>query len=140
MRRAAVAAVGLGLAAAFYLLLIDTASLPELLVMCGVVVLAAGAFLAAVQVERPPFAVGSLVHGWRAVARIPADAFVVTVEAVAQLAAPHRGARGRFRTLPFDGSADQAGMQEYFGSLAPNQIVLGCESDHLVVHELRRRP
>jgi hypothetical protein len=139
MRRAPVALVGVLIAGPFYLLLIDTVDLPELYAMIGVVAVAAGAFVVSARVEQPAFSLASLARGWRAVARIPLDVVVVSYEAVAQLVAPHRRSRSRFRTVPFDGSAADLAAEEYFGSLAPNQIVLEQEGDQLLVHELRPR-
>jgi hypothetical protein len=139
MRRAAVVAVGFVLAAAFYLLLIDTTDSPELYAMIGVVLLAGGAFAVSVRVEAPRFDARSLLRGWGALCRIPVDVVVVSREAFAQLLAPRQRARGHFRTVPFDGGPGDVAAEEYFGSLAPNQVVLDVDGDKLLVHELRSR-
>jgi len=147
MRRAASAAVGLVIAGGFYLLLIDTVSLPELYAMCGVLVLAAVAYESSRELGFTEATIRArwLRYAWRALLRIGLDMVVVCMDAIAQVA-QRSPARGEFRAVPFqggDGTADHGGaaLAELWGSLAPNTIVIGVDSDRglLIVHQLRRR-
>jgi len=146
MRRVALTLVGFGLAAAFYLLLIDTVSLPELYVLVAVALLAAIAFEAAREQGFPEarFSLRSLRRSWRAGVRVPLDTGLLCREALAQLT-QHKRTRGQFRAVPFRAgpSEDDRGryaLTEIVGSLAPNTIVIGvdAENDLLLVHQLRR--
>lgn len=132
------------LAAATWLLLVDTTSLPEL--VAG----AAAALVAAVATElvqaqhvvalRPrPRLLAALP---RQLAQVPLDLWLLARELVRALAGRHPP--GRFHELPFDGGAtpeDNARRAaiEWFGSLAPNTLVLGVDEQHVVVHQLVAR-
>jgi multisubunit Na+/H+ antiporter MnhE subunit len=146
MRRLALTLAGFAFAAAFYLLLVDTTSLPEMYVLIAVGLLAAVAFEASREQGFPEarFSLGALSRSWRAVVRIPLDAGLLCSEAVAQLR--HRKPRrGQFRAVAFQagtGEQDRGryALTEIVGSLAPNTIVIGVDpdSDLLLVHQLRR--
>ena len=146
MRRLALTLAGFVLAGAFYLLLVDTASLPEIYVLIAVALLATLAFEASREqgFPEPRAATRSLARSWRAVVRIPLDAGLLCREALAQLLRPSRQ-RGEFRAVAFKaGSSEQDrgryALTEIVGSLAPNTIVIGvdADSDLLLVHQLRR--
>ena len=139
--------LGPALAAAFYMVLIDTVDLPELYAAIGAVLLSAGAYEAA---RRQRFAEASvrlawLARGWRVAASVPRHVAVVSWEAFAQLGRP-AARRGQFRAVPFrhvgDGSEDfgRRALAEALGSLAPNTIVLGVDTDSglLLVHQLHQ--
>lgn len=131
----------------FYLLLIDTTSLPELYVLAAVALgCALGFELAREQgfVEarvQPRWLLGS----WRLIRRIPADIAIVCWEAVVQLVRP-RSARGVFRATAFGaaaGTSDDTGrraLAETVGSFAPNTIIVGVDAERglLLTHQLRR--
>jgi hypothetical protein len=141
-----VALIGGLLGGAFYLLLIDTTSLPELFVLAGVVMACAVAFGLGLEegfVEAavwPTWLAGTV----RLARDIPRDILVVCAEAVAQLFAP-RATRGALRTVPFAATLEtpedtgRRALTETFGSVAPNTIVIGIDLDggRLVVHQLR---
>jgi hypothetical protein len=146
MRRLALTLAGFALAGAFYLLLVDTTSLPEIYVLLGVAVLAAVAFEASREQGFPEarFSLRQLSRGWRALVRIPLDAGVLCMEALAQLLQP-KSRRGRFRAVPFKAGSSEYdrgryALTELVGSLAPNTIVIGVDADSelLLVHQLRR--
>src|SRR5438270_64283 len=86
-----------------------------------------------------------LAGTWRALARVPADVALVSLEIVAQAVRPGRP-RGTLRALPFafggpESSRDvgRRALAEGLGSLAPNTIVIGIdpERDLLLAHQLR---
>jgi hypothetical protein len=142
----AIGTAGALLGGSLYLLLIDTTDLPELYVLAGVTVLAALAF-AVSREER--VAEGSLtasmLHGaWRALAGIPLQIGLVSLEALTQLW-QRRMSRGSFRAVPFRAGPEKPrdigrrGLAEALGSIAPNTIVIGVdpERDLLLVHQLR---
>ena len=93
--------VGFVLAAALYLLLVDTTSLPELYTGAAVALLAAVGLLAAREQERPEPAwrAGWVLHAWQPFARIPPDVARLTIDLVRQLARP-RESRGQLRAVP----------------------------------------
>lgn len=135
-------------AGAFYLLLIDNTTSPELYAGAAAAVLAAGATTAARRngLRGAPVRLGWLARGWRAVAQVPSDVFWVSVAAVEQVVAP-RPNRGTWRAVPFaygavDNAADagRRALAEALGSLPPNTIVLGADEEHdlLLAHQLRR--
>jgi multisubunit Na+/H+ antiporter MnhE subunit len=126
------------------LLLVDTASVAEL--VAGAV----AAFIATVATElvraqhvaeirwRP-----ALLRGVpRQLAQVPIDLWLLLREVVHSLAGRHRP--GRFHSLPFRGGtspeddAHRAAI-EWFGSLAPNTLVLGVDDDKVIVHQLAAR-
>jgi hypothetical protein len=147
MRRVAVTLAGFAFAGAFYLLLIDTTSLPELYVMVAVALIAAFAFGASREqgFAEARISPSWLTNTWRAVARIPAESLLLCREAVAQLGHRKR-ARGEFRAIAFRGGEEEAdrgrfAITEVVGSLAPNTIVIGIDPDSelLLVHQLERK-
>lgn len=136
------------LGGAFYLLLIDITTTPELYAGLAATLLAAAVTEAARHNGLTGVdARGSwLVRGWRAVAQVPGDIWWVTYAAITQIAAPQRP-HGVMRAVPFrHGKADDAGdaarraLAEAIGTLPPNTIVLGIdeESDLILVHQLHR--
>jgi len=146
MRRLAHASIGLLIAGAFYLLLIDTVSTPELYAMCGVVLVAGVAFECSRELgfTEATFRLRWLRFAWRAVLQIPLDIVLVGREAAAQFAR-RKPSRGEFRVVPFRGGEDaddhgRAALTELLGSLAPNTIVLGVDQQRglVLVHQLRR--
>jgi multisubunit Na+/H+ antiporter MnhE subunit len=148
MKRIASALVGLLIAGGFYMLLIDTTSQPELWAGLAAWILAAVAY----EISREQgFAearirFGWIVRGWRVAVRIPAHIAYVVREAFSQLLAP-RARRGAFRAVSFDACADDSSdagkraLAEALGSLAPNTIVVGIDTDRklLLVHQLHRQ-
>ena len=146
LRRLALTLAGFAFAGAFYLLLVDTTSLPEIYVLIGVALIAAVAFEASRE-QGFPEARGSLrtlPRAWRAVARVPLDAVLLCREALAQLL-QRKPRRGRFRAVPFKAGSSEHdrgryALTELVGSLAPNTIVIGVDADSelLLVHQLRR--
>jgi hypothetical protein len=146
MRRLALFLAGFAFAGAFYLLLVDTTSLPELYVLVGVALLAALAFEVSREQGFPEarFSLRSLARAWRAFAQVPLDTGLLCREAVAQLTQRKRR-RGQFRAVPFKAGPSEhdrgrSALTEIVGSLAPNTIVIGidADSDLLLVHQLRR--
>jgi multisubunit Na+/H+ antiporter MnhE subunit len=147
MRRLTFLLVGFVLAGAFYLLLVDTTSLPELYVLGGVGLLGGVAFEASREEGFPEGRFSALWfrRAWRAFARVPLDMGLVCVEALAQLFTRRR-VRGNFRAVPFKGGDDpeargRFALTDILGSLAPNTIVIGIDPDKelLLVHQLRPR-
>jgi hypothetical protein len=140
--------IGVALAAALYLLLIDTLSSPELYAGAGAVLVAGGISELA---RRTGLRGGSVAPGPvgrvpRALLRVPADIWWLSVEALAQLITP-RAQRGVMRTVPFqhgemtDGNAmTRRALAEGMGSIAPNAIVIGIDPERnlLLAHQLRR--
>jgi hypothetical protein len=134
-------------AGAFYLLLIDTTSSPELYAGAGAALLAA---LVCATANRHGLRGGrpgrvAPLRIIRALAQVPADVFWVSAAALAQLVSP-RPTCGRMRAVPFRyGSAEDSGdmsrraLTEHLGSLAPNTIVLGVDEEHdlVLAHQLR---
>jgi hypothetical protein len=146
MRRFTLTLATFAFAGGFYLLLVDTTSLPELYVLVGVALIATVAFEAARRQGFPEarFSLRWLRRSWRAVARVPLDAGLLCSEALAQLAHGKR-TRGEFRAIPFKAGSSEHdrgryALTEIVGSLAPNTIVIGVDTDHdlLLVHQLRR--
>lgn len=148
LRMAWILTLGLLIGGGFYLLLIDTASLPELYALAGVAVACALAFGLA---REQGFAAGRvvpwwLIRGWRVIVRIPPDIAILCREAIVQLVAP-RQRRGEFRAGAF-GAVKQTpedtgrrAVSEWLGSLSPNTIVVGVDPDRslLLVHQLHRQ-
>ena len=110
MRRVALTLVGFSLAAAFYLLLVDTVSLPELYVLVAVALLAAIAFEAAREQGFPEarFSLRSLRRSWRAGVRVPSTPACcaarrslssLSTSAPAASSARFRSGRARARTI-----------------------------------------
>jgi multisubunit Na+/H+ antiporter MnhE subunit len=149
LRLALVWAATWAVLAAVWLLLTDTRRFPEL--MAGVVAAAIAAtgseLVRAQRIAEVRPRLGQLAHVHRAVARVPADLALLTVEALRQLSRPRR-VRGAFLALRFEAGGDSAedtarrALAEAAGSLAPNTIVIGVDRDRdvLLVHQLVRRP
>lgn len=145
--RIGIGLVGVVIGGAFYMLLIDTTSLPELYVLAGVAVTCGVAYRVGRQQEfvEPHIAPSWLLASGRLLVRIPADIVLVCREAVAQLLAP-RAVRGTFRAARFDAVAatpsdtGRRALVETLGSVAPNTIIVGVDADRglLLVHQLRR--
>jgi hypothetical protein len=145
-RSLAAVAAGPLLAAAFYLVLIDTVQLPEVYAGLGAVLLAGAGYQAArhQRVAEAAVAPAWLARGPRVVLSVPRQIAWLAREAFAQLVRP-RPVRGRFRVVAFAAGgatsrdAGRRALAEGLGSLAPNTIVLGidADSDLLLVHQLR---
>lgn len=138
-------AFGWVFAGALYLLLIDTISLPELLIGAGAVTLAATAFELAREhsVTDGGFRAAWLARVYRPFVNMPRDVVWVSLLAVHQLV--RRDAqRGEFRSACFrcagqDRESAREAMAESLGSFAPNTIVIGIDPDRerILVHQLR---
>jgi hypothetical protein len=133
-------------AAAFYLLLIDTTDLPELLVGAGAAVIAATAFV----LGREQYLIAETIRlGWlrrlgRPVLKVPGDSLAVCAMALRQLARP-RAVRGQFRTTRFRCGEEEPrevgrrALAESAGSFAPNTIIIGIDQERelILAHQLR---
>lgn len=146
IRRLRMLGLGTALAAGIYLLLIDTTSSPELYAMAGVVVLAGAGFAASAEHGFGQLRVrpGWLLRAYRPLLQVPVQICLVVYELAAQLL-DRRRVRGRFRAVPFAaGDTPQGlgrqGLSEILGSLAPNTIVIGVDTERqlLLVHQLHR--
>jgi Na+/H+ ion antiporter subunit len=147
LRSLAATALGFGLGAAVYMVLIDTVDLPELYAGIGAVLLAGAGYEAArrQRIAEARVSWRWVVRGWRVVVSVPRQIGLVSWQAVAQLVAP-RTARGALRAVSFraggQGESDvgRRALAEGLGSLAPNTIVIGIdrERDLLLVHQLHR--
>jgi hypothetical protein len=148
MRSLAGSLLGVLLAAAFYMVLIDTVDLPEVYAAIAAVLLAGAGYEAARRqgVAEARVSPRWLARGWRVIVSIPRQIAWVSWQALAQLVAP-RQTRGTLRAVPFraggEGSGDvgRRALAEGLGSLAPNTIVIGIDGEHdlLLVHQLHRR-
>ena len=137
--------IGFALGAAFYMALIDTVDLPELYAGVAAVLLAGAAYEAARRqgIAEARVRARWVRRGWRVIASVPRQIALVSWEALAQVVAP-RKTRGSLRAVPFrgggDGSSDvgRRALAEGLGSLAPNTIVIGVDTDRdlLLVHQL----
>ena len=147
-RKARVVVVGILVGGAFYMLLIDTTSLPELYVLAGVA-LACGIALTLAREQgfvEPRIAPWWVASAWRLAWKIPSDIAILCSEALAQLVRP-RPVRGQFRAAAFDVTAQapsatgRRALAETVGSVSPNTIVVGVDADRglLLVHQLRRQ-
>jgi hypothetical protein len=136
------------LAGGLYLLLIDTTSLPELIVAVAAAAIAATGF----ELAREQQTAGGMTARlrWlatlhRALLKVPKDVAFVSLMAFRQLVAPKR-VNGTFRAVPFRCGADhdiESGRQalaESFGSFAPNTIIVGVDVERELIlgHQLRR--
>jgi multisubunit Na+/H+ antiporter MnhE subunit len=135
-------------AGAFYLLLIDTTTSPELYAGAAAALLAALACAAAWRNGLRGISPRArwLARSGRAIARVPADIFWVSLAAVQQLVARRR-VRGELRAVPFDfGEPDdrrdmaRRALAEAVGSLTPNTIIIGVDEERNLIlgHQLRR--
>jgi len=148
VRAAPVLLGGVLLAGAFYLLLVDTTSLPELYVLAAVAVVCGVGFELSreqgfVEARLVPRWLGA---AWRSVIRVPGDVARLCSVALVQLVRP-RPRRGAFRAVPFAATGDtpadagRRALTEWLGSIAPNTIVVGVDTKRglLLVHQLRRQ-
>jgi multisubunit Na+/H+ antiporter MnhE subunit len=145
MRRIGAIVIGLSLAGGFYMVLIDSVSLPELYAGAGVVALATLAYAASLQQGFSEAAVRPawLLRAWRPLSSVPGHIALVSWEAIRQLV-DRRPRRGVFRAVPFAAGDDpdsvgRRALSEILGSLAPNTIVVGVDVERqlLFVHQLR---
>jgi len=148
MRRASAwTAAGL-LAGGLYLLLIDTTSLPELIVAVAAAAIAATGF----ELAREEHTAGGVTVRlrWlatlhRALLKVPSDVAAVSFMALRQLVHPQR-VNGTFRAVPFRCGAEndievgRRALAESFGSFAPNTIIVGVDVERELIlgHQLRR--
>lgn len=132
--------------AALYLLLIDTTSLPELIVLVGAAAIAATGF----ELAREQQTAGGLNARLRWLTRLhrplvktPSDIAVVTGLALRQLVRP-RQVNGTFRAVRFRCGPDhdieigRRALAEAFGSFAPNTIIVGVDVERELIlgHQL----
>lgn len=139
-------ALGSAIGGAFYLLLIDNSSGPELYVLAGVALGCGVTFTLAREQEfvGARFKLRWLARIWRLIIDVPRDIAVVCSEALAQLVSP-KPARGRFRAVPYSAVEEnpidtgRRALTEGFGSVAPNTVVVGVDAERglLLVHQLR---
>jgi hypothetical protein len=139
-------ALGSAIGGAFYLLLIDNSSGPELYVLAGVALGCGVTFTLAREQDfvGARFKLRYLSRWWRLIIAIPRDIALLCWEALAQLVSP-QPVRGRFRAVrysaveedPFD--TGRRALTEAFGSVAPNTVVVGVDAERglLLVHQLR---
>jgi len=133
------------LAGGLYLLLIDTTSLPELIVAAGASIIAATGYELAR--EQTPGGIGFrmrwLTNAHRALRKVPADIAFVSLAAFKQLVRPH-AVNGRFRAVPFhrgpehDSGIGRMALAESLGSFAPNTIIVGVDVERELIlgHQL----
>ncbi len=146
LRRGVAWAFGWVSAGALYLLLIDTTSLPELIVGAVAAALAATGF----ELAREQRILGATLLGrsltrlHRPLLNVPRDIAWVSLVAIRQLI--RRGAVcGEFRSVGFRCGTDRKqdtgrrALAESVGSFAPNTIVIGVdeEREQLLAHQLR---
>jgi hypothetical protein len=135
------------LAGALYLLLIDTTSLPELIVAAAAAAIAATGF----ELAREQQTAGGLSANlqWltalhRPLLKVPSDVAALSVLAFRQLVRP-RPVNGTFRAVPFRCGPDhdieigRRALAESFGSFSPNTIIVGVDVDRELIlgHQLR---
>jgi hypothetical protein len=147
LRRVAAWSAGWLLAGALYLLLIDTTSLPELIVAAGAATIAATGF----ELAREQRTAGGLtararwlgtVH--RPLLKVPSDIATVSLMALRQLIRP-KPVNGVFRAVPFrcgpdhDIEVGRRALAESLGSFAPNTIIVGVDVERELIlgHQLR---
>jgi hypothetical protein len=148
LRRTAAWSTAGALAGGLYLLLIDTTSLPELIVAIAAAVIAATGF----ELAREQQTAGGvtarvrwLATLYRPVIKAPADIAVVSLMAFRQLVRP-RAVNGTFRVMPFrcgpdnDIETGRRALAESLGSFAPNTIIVGVDVERELIlgHQLRR--
>jgi hypothetical protein len=135
-------------AGALYLLLIDTTSLPELIVLAGAAAISATGF----ELAREQQTAGGLsarlrwfISLYRPLVKAPSDVVVVSGLALRQLVKP-RQVNGTFRAVPFkcgpehDIEIGRRALAEWFGSFAPNTIIVGVDVERELIlgRQLRR--
>lgn len=148
IRRVGIFTLAAVLGGAFYLLLVDITSSPELYVLVVTAIVCAIAFWVSREQKFVEAAVRPswLLAGRRVLAKIVPNILVLAGEALAQLVRP-RPVRGTFRAVPFRATAQtpedtgRRALTEWVGSLAPNTIVVGVDDERglLLVHQLRRQ-
>jgi hypothetical protein len=147
MRRVLAWSLGWVFAGALYLLLIDITDLPELIVGAGAATLAAtGLELAREQqVAGESIRARWMTRAYRPLLKVPTDIWHVSGAAIVQLLR-RDAVVGQFRAVPFRCGEDELhesgrhGLAEGFGSLAPNTIIVGVDSERelILAHQLRR--
>jgi hypothetical protein len=146
-RRVAAWSLAWIVAGGVYLLLIDTTSLPELLVGAGAAALAATAF----ELVREQRIAGEMIRlHWlrrshRPLIKVPSDIAMVSFVALRQTV---RGepACGEFRAVRFRCGEDEhlelgrRSLAEGVGSLAPNTVIVGIDGERelILAHQLVR--
>jgi hypothetical protein len=147
LRRAAAWLTAGVFAGGIYLLLIDTTSLPELIVGAGAAAIAATGF----ELAREQQTVGgmamrlrwlSTIH--RPLLKAPSDIATVSRLALRQLVKP-KPVNGAFRAVPFhcgpehDIEIGRQALAESLGSFAPNTIIVGVDVERELIlgHQLR---
>jgi multisubunit Na+/H+ antiporter MnhE subunit len=130
---------------AVWMLLVDSNSLPEMLVGIGASALAAAGseLVRAQRIAQVRIQPRWLRRVWRPVARVPLDVGVVMWALVLQIAG-RRKRQGAFRALRFRAAGDdpestaRRALAESLGSLSPNTYVIGVDPDRhaIVVHQL----
>lgn len=128
-------------AGALYLLLIDTTSLAELIVLAGAAAIAATGF----ELAREQQTVGGLsvrlrwfTSLYRPLIKAPSDIVVVSGLALRQLFKP-RQVNGTFRAVRFRCGPDhdieigRRALAEWFGSFAPNTIIVGVDVERELI-------
>jgi hypothetical protein len=148
LRRAAAWSAAWIFAGALYLLLIDTTSLPELIVGAAAAAIAATGF----ELAREQRTAGGLsarlswfATVYRPFLKVPSDVAAVTAVTFRQLIRP-RQVNGTFRAVPFrcgpehDIETGRRALAESLGSFAPNTIVVGVDVERELIlgHQLRR--
>jgi hypothetical protein len=140
-------AAGAG-AGALYLLLIDTTSLPELIVLGVAAALAATGFELAREQETVgglSGRLGRLSRIYRPLLKVPSDIATLSIIALRQLVRPKQ-VNGTFRTVPFrcgpeeETETGRRALAESLGSFAPNTIIVGIdvERELILAHQLHR--
>ena len=146
LRRVAAWSAGWLFAGALYLLLIDTTSLPELIVGAAAATIAATGF----ELAREQQTAGGLTARvrWlttlhRPLLKVPSDIATLSLLALRQLVKP-RPVNGAFRAVPFrcgpehDIEIGRRALAEAFGSFAPNTIIVGVDVERELIlgHQL----
>jgi hypothetical protein len=147
MKRIASGLLGLLVGGGFYLLLIDTVSSPELYAFIGAALLSGAAYEVSREQGTGEAVISPvwLASAWRVLSRVPVHIALVCFDAVSQLFT-RTPQRGSFRAVSFaacgdDGAdAGRRALAEALGSLAPNTIVVGIDTERklVLVHQLHR--
>jgi hypothetical protein len=148
LRRAFAWSVAWLVSAAFYLVLIDSSDLPELIVAAAAAALAATGF----ELVREQRIAGERVElrwlrrGHVALLKVPTDVVAVSLVAFRQLVR-RDAACGEFRAVRFGGANEEPletgrrALAESLGSFAPNTIIVGIDGERelILAHQLRRK-
>lgn len=133
-----------GAIGAVWMLLVDTPTLPEILLgaAAATVGTAASASVLSQHLTRLRLELETLLSLPGQVVRVPVDLWLLARELGKALTGTHRN--GRFYAVPFNGGTDarnngRRATTELFGSLAPNTIVLGVDEHQTIVHQLAAR-